>query len=87
MARMTPEEAKSTNVIISYLAGRGEPLPAEVVHSLETLANRAHNRLQHGWDEAKVRQHWPDAYPRLVAAAPTDGGSGGGDTTTEAESR
>ncbi|HST48103.1 hypothetical protein [Jatrophihabitans sp.] len=62
MARMTPAEATAVNVLASYLAGMGQSLPAEVVRALETLANRAHNRLQTGWDETAVRRQWPDAY-------------------------
>lgn len=63
MARMTPAEATAVNVLASYLAGVGQSLPSEVVRALETLANRAHNRLQTGWDEAAVRRQWPDAHP------------------------
>ncbi len=67
MARMTPEEANSVNIVVSYLAGRGDDLPDEVVRSLETLASRAHNRLQTGWDEKAVRVHWPKAFGEIVA--------------------
>lgn len=70
MARMTPEEASSVNIVVSYLAGRGDVLPDEVVRSLETLASRAHNRLQTGWDEAGVRKQWPGAFPADPAALP-----------------
>ena len=57
MARMTPEEANAVNVIASYLAGRTERPPREVVRGLERLASRAHNRIQTGWDEVAVREH------------------------------
>ena len=60
MARMTPEEANAVNVVISYLAGTGDRLPRQVVVALETLASRAHNRIQIGWDEHAVRKHWPE---------------------------
>jgi hypothetical protein len=59
---MTPAEATAVNVLASYLAGAGLELPSEVVRALETLANRAHNRLQTGWDETGVRRQWPHAY-------------------------
>ena len=62
MARMTPKEATAVNSILSYVAGMSEPPPAEVVRALETLASRAHNRLQSGWSEVSVREQWPDAY-------------------------
>jgi hypothetical protein len=29
---------------------------------LETLASRAHNRLQAGWSEISVREQWPEAF-------------------------
>ena len=38
------------NVVLGYLAAQDD-LPEQVVKSLEILANRAHNRLQAGWDE------------------------------------
>jgi hypothetical protein len=57
---MTPAEATAVNVLASYLAG--QELPPEVVRALETLASRAHNRLQTGWDETAVRRQWPHAY-------------------------
>ena len=63
MARMTPKEATAVNVLLGYFAGRAELPPPEIVRSLETLANRAHNRLQAGWDEQAVRRQWPHAYP------------------------
>ena len=59
---MTPAEATAVNVIASYLAGRGDALPAEVARALETLASRAHNRLQTGWEETAVRRQWPQAF-------------------------
>lgn len=59
MARMTPGEANAVNVVISYLAGRGDELPGEVIRGLEMLASRAHNRIQTGWDETAVRKQWP----------------------------
>ena len=62
MARMTPAEATAVNVLLGYLAGKGDQLPREVVRALEILASRAHNRLQAGWDEVAVRDQWPDAY-------------------------
>jgi hypothetical protein len=65
MARMTPDEANTVNIIASYLAAKGE-LPAGVAQALETLANRAHNRIQTGWDEDAVRKQW--------LAACSDGG-------------
>lgn len=40
MARMTPAEATAVNVPTTYVAGLSEPVPAEVVRSLETLASR-----------------------------------------------
>jgi hypothetical protein len=60
---MTPQEATAVNVVLGYLAAQ-EDLPEQVVKSLEILANRAHNRLQAGWDEHAVRRHWPRAYPQ-----------------------
>ena len=62
MARMTRDEANAVNVIASYLAGAVHDPPAEVVRALEVLANRAHNRIQTGWDEAAVRRQWPTAF-------------------------
>ena len=62
MARMTPEEANAVNVVASYLAGAHESIPDEVARALETLANRAHNRIQTGWDENAVRKQWPSAF-------------------------
>ncbi|MGO4249498.1 hypothetical protein AB4Y87_19970 [Paenarthrobacter sp. RAF54_2] len=59
---MTPKEATAVNVLLGYFAGRSEQPPAEIVRSLETLANRAHNRLQAGWNETAVRQQWPYAF-------------------------
>lgn len=62
MARMTPQEATAVNVLLGYFAGKAEPPPREIVRALETLASRAHNRLQSGWDELAVRRQWPYAY-------------------------
>lgn len=62
MARMTPKEATAVNVLLGYLAGKKDLPPREVVHGLETLASRAHNRLQAGWSETSVREQWPHAY-------------------------
>jgi hypothetical protein len=63
MARMTPEEATAVNVVASYLAGVHETIPDEVARAMETLASRAHNRIQTGWDESAVRKQWPNAFP------------------------
>lgn len=72
MARMTPEEANAVNVVCSYLAGHDGPVPASVVDALATLASRAHNRIQTGWDEAAVHKQWP-----LIQEGPTaDYGTG-----------
>ncbi|BCW36060.1 hypothetical protein StoSoilA2_21160 [Arthrobacter sp. StoSoilA2] len=46
-------------VLLGYFAGRSEQPPTEIVRSLETLANRAHHRLQAGWDETVVRRQRP----------------------------
>lgn len=59
MARMTPKEAAAVNVLFGYLAGRSDDLPHEVVRALETLAGRAHNRLQARVNEESVRRQWP----------------------------
>jgi hypothetical protein len=59
---MTPQEATAVNILLGYFAGRPELPPREIVRSLEILANRAHNRLQGGWDEVAVRRQWPYAY-------------------------
>jgi hypothetical protein len=59
---MTPQEATAVNILLGYFAGRPELPPPEIVRSLEILANRAHNRLQGGWDEVAVRRQWPYAY-------------------------
>lgn len=56
---MTPEEANAVNVVCAYLAGSGDGLPASVVDALATLASRAHNRIQTGWDETAVHKQWP----------------------------
>lgn len=63
------------NILLGYFAGRPELPPAEIVRSLEILANRAHNRLQGGWDELAVRRQWPYAYEDSIH---TDGGSRSG---------
>ncbi|PFG38220.1 hypothetical protein ATJ97_0692 [Georgenia soli] len=62
MARMTQKEATAVNVLLGYMVGKGDLPPREVVLSLETLASRAYNRLQAGWDETAVRRQWPHAY-------------------------
>jgi hypothetical protein len=62
MARMTPKEATAVNVLLGYMVGKEEQPPREVVRALETLASRAYNRLQAGWDEVAVRRQWPHAY-------------------------
>jgi hypothetical protein len=54
MARMTPAEAAAVNVLVGYFVGQPSDPPREVVLALETLASRAHNRLQAG--VAAVRQ-------------------------------
>lgn len=61
MARMTPAEANAVNVVCSYLAGQDD-VPDSVAIALEVLANRAHNRIQTGWDENAVRAQWPKAF-------------------------
>jgi hypothetical protein len=66
---MTPKEATAVNVLLGYMTGKDERLPREVVLALETLASRAHNRLQTGWDEAAVRRQWPYAYEDGAAPA------------------
>ena len=68
MARMTPEEANAVNVLCSYIAGIGASIPDQVARSLETLASRAHNRLQTDWDENAVRKQWPAAFPTAAPA-------------------
>lgn len=62
MAGMTDYEATAVNVVVSYLAGLNEPLPAEVITSLAVLAKRANGRLQSGWDEGSVRAQWPEPF-------------------------
>ena len=59
---MTPQEATAVGVLLGYFAGRAELPPREIVLVLETLADRAHNRLQTGWDEVSVRRQRPHAY-------------------------
>lgn len=61
MARMTVDEANAVNIVLGYLSGQADP-PDMVVRALETLASRAHNRLQTGWDEMAVRRQWPTAF-------------------------
>ena len=62
MARMTPAEANAVNVVATHLASLGDQVPAEVVRALETLASRAHNRIQTGWDENAVRKQRPKVF-------------------------
>lgn len=62
MARMTPAEATAVNTLFGYLAGQDPPPPAQVIRSLETLASRAHNRLQTGVSEDSVREQWPAVF-------------------------
>jgi hypothetical protein len=64
MARMTPTEATAVNVLLGYLVGKGEHLPVQVVRAMESLASRAHNRLQTGWDEHAMRRQWPYAFEK-----------------------
>ncbi len=59
MARMTPAEAAAVNVLVGYFVGQPSDPPREVVLALETLASRAHNRLQAGVSEDSVRAQWP----------------------------
>ena len=61
MARMTVGEANAVNIVLGYLSGQADP-PDMVIRALETLASRAHNRLQTGWDELAVRRQWPAAF-------------------------
>jgi hypothetical protein len=61
MARMTPAEAAAVNVLVGYFVGQPSDPPREVVLALETLASRAHNRLQAGVSEESVRTEWPQA--------------------------
>ena len=68
---MTVGEANAVNIVLGYLSGQDDP-PDMVVRALETLASRAHNRLQSGWDEGAVRRQWPDAFdgdPRPPASS------------------
>lgn len=58
---MTPGEANAVKVICSYLAAQ-DTVPDSVAQALETLASRAHNRIQTGWDETAVRRQWPKAF-------------------------
>ncbi|MCR1785286.1 hypothetical protein KVF89_22290 [Nocardioides carbamazepini] len=62
MARMTPAEATAVNVLFGYLVGQPDEPPAAVVRAMETLASRAHSRLQAGVSEVTVRKQWPSAY-------------------------
>jgi hypothetical protein len=63
VARMTVGEANAVNIVLGYLAGQDNP-PDMVVRALETLASRAHNRLQSGWDEGAVRRLGPSLTAR-----------------------
>lgn len=55
-------EANAVNVIASYLAAQPTRPPEMVIQALWTSANRAHNRIQTGWDENAVARHWrPEA--------------------------
>lgn len=63
MARMTPKEAAAVNTLFGYLTGIDKEIPAAVAQAMETLASRAHNRLQGGVDEVAVRAQWPSAFP------------------------
>lgn len=62
MARMTPAEAAAVNVLVGYFVGQPSDPPREVVMALETLASRAHNRLQAGVSEDSVRAQWPQRF-------------------------
>ena len=62
MARMTPAEAAAVNVLVGYFLGQATEPPREVVLALETLASRAHNRLQAGVSENSVRAQWPQHF-------------------------
>ena len=70
MARMTPAEATAVNILCSYIAGQSGQIPDEVARALETLASRANNRIQTGWDENAVRKQWPQAFPTTPPAPP-----------------
>lgn len=70
MARMTPAEATAVNILCSYVAGQGGQIPDEVARALETLASRANNRLQTGWNESAVRKQWPQAFPATSSTQP-----------------
>jgi hypothetical protein len=72
VARMTPGEANAVNIIASYIAAQPESPPAQVARALEILANRAHNRIQTGWDENAVRRQWPQAFTDSAVAPPGD---------------
>lgn len=62
MPRMTPGEAAAVNVLVGYFVGQTTDPPREVVLALETLASRAHNRLQAGVPEGSVRAQWPQHF-------------------------
>lgn len=62
MARMTPKEAAAVNALFGFLTGIEREIPPVVAQAMETLASRAHNRLQSGVDENAVRAQWPAAF-------------------------
>ena len=62
MARMTPAEAAAVNVLVGFFVGQPSDPPREVVLALETLASRAHNRLQAGVSSDTVRAQWPQHF-------------------------
>lgn len=70
-------------------AGQETEPPAPVVHALEVLASRAHNRIQTGWDENAVRKHWPYAYSEdapnggLVLTSPPQAAQAAGSETRD----
>jgi hypothetical protein len=59
---MTPKEAAAVNALFGFLTGIDREIPAVVAQAMETLASRAHNRLQSGVDENAVRAQWPAAF-------------------------
>jgi hypothetical protein len=58
---MTPQEANAVNVIASYLAAQPTRPPDIVIDALGTLASRARNRIQTGWDEYAIARQWSEA--------------------------
>ena len=62
MVRMTPAEAAAVNTLFGFLTGIDREIPAAVAPAMETLASRAHNRLQSGINEHTVRAQWPSAF-------------------------